>query len=195
MSYEHNHLKNLFLSESMSNSLFQLVLERGQLDEPKFSDKVLNKLWKRKEPETEHDINDIYTTIEYDEWDIGIDTERSACVYVSESKDFYKKFGDVHAQGAITFCIEDDETDEVVITHDIAAEGLTLCVDVCPHLGEEYPHVLRDIERKIPEDDDERYRYVLLVDECSVQSCEWEDLVEIFEQHDIILVSFKELMQ
>ena len=195
MSYEHNHLKNLFLSDSFANALFQTVLEREQYDEPKFADKVLKKVWKRKEQETEHDLNDIYTTIEYDEWDIGIETERCLCVYTSKCKDFYKKYGDVHSQDGITFCTEDDPN-EIVITQDVGrGEGLTLFVDVCPRLGEEYPHILRDIERKIPQDDDETHKYVLVVDECSVQSCEWEDLVDIFDRHDIALISFKELMQ
>lgn len=193
MSYKHNYLKNLFLSESYANALFQLVMERNAAEEPTFSDKILRRLWKKKEPEVDHDINDIVATIEYGEWDLGINTDRRVCVYTSESKDFEKKYGDFHNEQGITFCSEDDP-EEIVITQNFGPEEMTLCVDVCPHLGEEYPHVLRDLERKIP-DDDEDYRYVLLVDECTVESCEWEDLVEIFEQHDITLCSFKELMQ
>lgn len=195
MSYKHNCLKNLFLDESITNSLYQLVLERTRIGEPTFTNKTLNKLWKNKEQDTEHDINDVYTTIEYEEWDIGIEAERQVLVYTSESKDFQKKYGDCHSEGDVTFCVEDDDTDEVVITQDLGLEPVTLCVDVLTHLGEEYPHVLRDMTRKIPDDDDETHRYVLLVDECSVQSCVWEDLVEIFDQHDITLVSFKELVQ
>lgn len=193
MSFKHNSLKNLFLDESIANALYQLVLEREQLDEPKFTSKVLTKLWDRKEVDTDHDVNDVYATIEFGDWDIGIEADRRVLVYTSDSKDFHKKFGEYHTEGDVTFCIEDDPM-EVVITQDLGPEELTLYVDVIPKLGEEYPHVLRDMKRKIPEQDDEN-KYVLLVDECSVQSCVWEDLVEIFDQHDITLVSFKELMQ
>ena len=63
-----------------------------------------------------------------------------------------------------------------------------------PTLGEEYPYILRDIERKIPDDDDPSHRYALVVDKCDVESCSWEDLVDIFESHEIALVSFKEIM-
>lgn len=194
MSYEHNYLKNLFLSESYANALYQFVIERDSFEEPKFSDKILRRLWKKKEPETDHDINDICTTIEYGDWDIGIEAEGQVCMYTSESKEFCEKYGDFHTEEGVTFCSEDDPT-EVVITRNIGPGDITVCVDVCPNLGEEYPHILRDMERKIPDDDDLSYKYVLLIDECSVESCEWAELVDIFDQHDITLCSFKELMQ
>src|SRR5210317_452086 len=193
MSYNHNYLKNLFLSESYANALFQLGMERNAAEEPEFSDKILRRLWKKKEPEVDHDINDSAVTIENGEWYLGIETERRVCIYTCESKDFRKKYGDFYSEQGITFCSEDDP-EEVVITQNFGPDDMTLCVDVCPHLGEEYPHIIREMEHKIP-DDDENYRYVLLVDECTVESCEWEDLVDIFDQHDITLCSFKELMQ
>lgn len=194
MSYKHNYLKNLFLSDSYANALYQLVLERDAVDEPKFLCKTLRRLWKKKERELDHDINDIYATIEDGEWDLRIDADRRVCVYTGDSKDFHRKYEDVHTEQGVTFCVEDDY--EITMTQDHGPGEMTVCVDVCPHLGEEYPHILRDLERKIPEyDTDDSYRYALLVDECTVESCEWEDLVEIFDQHDITLCSFKELMQ
>jgi hypothetical protein len=194
MSYEHNYLKNLFLGDEYANALFQKVMEKSMYTEPEFSDKILRRAWARKEIETDHDINDVYTIIENDEWDIGIETSRNICMYASESKEFYKKFGDFHSEHGISFCSEDDPK-ELMITHDLGGEGTTLCVDVCKSLGEEYPYVIRDMERKIPDDTDDSCKYVLIVEECSVESCDWEDLVDIFDQHDITLVSFKELMQ
>lgn len=193
MSYKHNYLKNLFLSDSYANALYQLVLERGVVDVPKFQCKTLRRLWKNRESELDHDINDIYTTIESNEWDLRIDADRSVCVYIGESLDFEDKYEEVHAEQGVTFCTEDGY---VIMTHDQGSEELVLFVDVCPTLGEEYPHILRDMERKIPKDyPDDSYRYVLLVNECTVESCEWEDLVEIFDEHDITLCSFKEMMQ
>lgn len=195
MSYEHNVLKNFFLNEEYSNALFQKVLERSLEGHPELSDKILRRAWRRRVTETDHDINDIYTTIENGDWDIGVETERNILMYTSDSRDFYEKYGDFHSERGVTFCSE-DEPEELMITYDLGGDGTTLCVDVLEELGEEYPHILRDIKNKIPDDDEDgETRYVLLVDRCTVESCDWEDLVDIFDQHDIVLVSFKELMQ
>lgn len=195
MSYKHNYLKNLFLSDAYANALFQKVMERDSVP-PKFTEKTLRRAWKNRALETDHDLNEIVATIENGEWDIGVETVRNILVYSTDSTGhFVENYGDFYTDGPVSFVVEDDDLEELMITYDLGGEcGSTLCVDVCPHLGEEYPHVLRDLERKIPDVDDPSYKYVLLVDECTVESCDWEDLVDIFDQHDIVLVSFKELM-
>jgi len=192
MSFEHNSLKNLFLSDTYSNGLFHRVMER-ELTNPKFEDRTLRKLWKHREMDTEHDINDIISIIEFDEWDVGIETDRNILVYSGVSKDFSDNYGDFHREEGITFC-SDDDPEDIMMTAEIEGEGVTIHVDVCQTLGEEYPHILRDMERKIPDDDDETHRYALVVDKCEVESCSWEDLVDIFASHDIQLVSFKEIV-
>jgi hypothetical protein len=190
MSFEHNSLKNLFLSDTYSNGLFHRVMER-EASSPKFENRTLRKLWKHREVDIDHDINDIVSIIEFDEWDLCIETERNILVYTGVSKDFRRDFA---SESEVTFCADDDDPDIVMMTKDLGGEGVTIHVDVCPTLGEEYPHILRDIERKIPVDDDPSHRYALVVDKCEVESCSWEDLVDIFETHDIALVSFKEIM-
>ena len=194
MSFKHNYLKNLFLSDAYANALFQKVMERD-IESPKFTDKTLRRAWKNRDLETDHDLNEIVATIENGEWDIGVDTTRNILVYSTDScGNFIENYGDFHSNGNVSFVMEDDDLEELMITRDLGGDGSSLFVDVCPYLGEEYPHVLRDLKRKIPDSEDSSHKYVLLVDECSVESCEWEDLVDIFDQHDIVLVSFKELM-
>lgn len=189
MSFEHNSLKNLFLSDAYSNGLFHRVMEHDECV-PKFEDRLLRKIWKHRDMDVDHDMNDIVSIIEFDEWDIGIETERNILVYSGVSNDFEDTYGDHHQANGVTFYSEDGD---VTMTHNLGGEGVVIHVDVCPVLGEEYPHVLRDIERKIPDDDDENHRYALVVDKCEVESCSWEDLVDIFASHDIALVSFKEI--
>jgi hypothetical protein len=193
MSFEHNSLKNLFLSDVYSNGLFHRVMER-EIATPKFEDRNLRKIWKNREMDPDHDVNDIVSVIEFDEWDVGIETSRNFLVYSGVSKEFQEIYGDTfQSETGVTFC-SDDDPEDVMMTLDVGGEGVTIHVDVCPTLGEEYPHVLREIERKIPEDCDETHRFALVVDKCEVESCSWEDLVDIFESHDIALVSFKEIL-
>lgn len=193
MSFKHNYLKNLFLSDAYANALFQKVMERDSAP-PTLSDKTLRRAWKHRVVETDHDLNEIVATIENGDWDIGIETTRNILVYSSNKVgDFVDVYGDFHTEKGYSFSVEDDDGDELMITYDVGGSDETsMNVDVCPNLGEEYPFVLRAMKRKIPPDDDQIY--VLLVDECTVKSCDWKDLVDIFDQHDIALVSFKELI-
>jgi len=160
---------------------------------PRFDDRILRKIWKHREMDTDHDMNDIVSIVEFDEWDVGISTERNILVYTGNAGDFEDLYGEFHRSNGVTFCCEED-ADDVMMTHELPNEPVTIHVDVRPVLGEEYPYVLRDIERKIPDEDDASHRYALVVDKCEVESCSWEDLVDIFESHDIALVSFKEIM-
>jgi|SRR6056300_402573 hypothetical protein len=192
MAFEHNSLKNLFLIDTYCNGLFHRVMERDA-DVPKFENRILRKAWKNREMDLEHDLNDIFSIIEFDEWDVGVRTERNILLYTGVSRDFQKKYGDFHKESGVAFC-SDDDPDDVMMSLDLGGEGVTMHVDVCPTLGEEYPRVLRELVRKIPDDMDASCRYVLVVDECTVESCCWEDLVDIFDSHEIALVSFKEIL-
>jgi hypothetical protein len=192
MAFEHNSLKNLFLIDTYCNGLFHRVMERDA-PVPKFENRTLRKAWKNREMDLEHDLNDILSIIEFDEWDVGVRTERNILLYTGVSRDFQKKYGDVHKASGVAFC-SDDDPDDLMMSLDLGGEGVTMHVDVCPTLGEEYPRVLRELVRKIPDDMDASCRYVLVVDECTVESCSWEDLVDIFDSHEIALVSFKEIL-
>jgi hypothetical protein len=192
MSFEHNSLKNLFLISSYCNGLFHRVMERD-VRVPKFETRPLRRAWKNRDMDIDHDINDVVSIIEYDEWDIGVRTERNMLLYTGVCSGFQETYGDIHKEHGVTFC-SDDEPDEVMMSVDVGGDGVTVFADVRPTLGEEYPYVLREIEEKITDDDDPRYRYALVVDECTVESCAWEDLVDIFDSHDIALVSFKEIL-
>lgn len=190
MSFEHNSLKNLFLIDTYCNGLFHRVMERD-LRSPKFENRTLRKLWKHREMELDHDVNDIVSIIEYDEWDLGVRTDKNILLYSGVSHAFQREYGDVHKSRGVTFCSEDDPED-VMMSVDLGGDGVTIHVDVVTTLGEEYPHVLRELEQKIPDDSGDKY--ALVVDECTVESCSWEDLVDIFDSHDIALVSFKEIL-
>lgn len=195
MAFEHNSLKNLFLINAYCNGLFHRVMERD-VHVSKFETRALRRAWKNRDMDIDHDINEVLSIIEYDEWDIGVRTERNILLYSGVCPDFQTTYGDIHKERGVTFC-SDDEPDDVMMSVDLGGDGVTILADVRPTLGEEYPHVIRQIEEKIPDDeddDDSRYRYALVVDECTVGSCSWEDLVNIFDSHDIALVSFKEIL-
>ena len=192
MSFEHNSLKNLFLLDSYCNGLFHRVMERD-VSTPIFAKRKLRKAWKTREMDLDHDLNDITSIIEWDEWDVGVHTERNILLYTGVCPGFKGEFGDINRDGGVTFCC-DDEDDDVMMSVDLDGEGLTINVDVLTTLGEEYPRILRGICEKMDEDEDEGERYALVVDQCTVESCSWEDLVDIFDSHGIALVSFKEIL-
>jgi hypothetical protein len=190
MSFEHNSLKNLFLLDTYCNGVFHEVMGRD-LHVPKFENRTLRKLWKQREADLDHDLNDVVSIIEYDDWDVGVRTESNMLLYTGVSKTFEQEYGDLHKEHGVTFCSEDDPED-VMMSVDLGGDGVTIHVDVMTTLGEEYPRVIRELEQKIPEDSDDKY--ALVVDECTVESCSWEDLVNIFDSHDIALMSFKEIL-
>jgi hypothetical protein len=191
MTFEHNSLKNLFLIDAYCNGLFHRVMERDACV-PKFDTRTLRRVWKNRDMDIDHDLNDIVSIIEYDEWDLAVRTDRSILLYTGESSDFQDVYGDMYKQHGVTFCSDDDPVD-LMMSLDLGGDGVTIHADVLETLGEEYPRVLRELEAKIP-DDEPGHRYALVVDECEVESCSWEDLVDIFDSHNIALVSFKEIL-
>lgn len=191
MSFVHNNLKNNFLDDDFAKEYLDEVLS-DMFEDPTFRLKTLQKIVDQSEVLVNHEMNVLETVVETPPWDVTITAHSTHRVYVTDNEamieKFLNKFEDGYTEVGDTFFeyMEDEGKLYVTLRSD---EPIGLKIDCLVTLGEEYPSVIREVLRKKHEDEVPS----ILVGKCTVESCTWDELKDLFVRHGIYLVHIKDM--
>jgi hypothetical protein len=191
MSFIHNNLKNNFLDDDFAKEYLDEVLG-AIFEEPTFRLKTLQKIVDHSEVLVNHEMNVLETVIETPPWDVTINAHSTHRVFVTTDEvmiqKFLNKFEDGYTEIGETFFeyMEDEGKLYITLRGD---EPIKLKIDCLVTLGEEYPSVIGEVLHKKCEDD----VVSIFVGKCTVESCTWDDLKDLFGRHGIYLVHIKDM--
>lgn len=191
MSFVHNNLKNNFLYDDFAKEFLDEVLS-DMFEDPTFRLKTLQKIVDQSEVLVNHEMNVLETVVETAPWDVTINAHSTHRVYVTDNdvmiEKFLNKFEDGYTEVGDTFFeyMEDEGKLYVTLRND---EPIALKIDCLVSLGEEYPSVIQEVLHNKRGDEVAS----ILVGKCTVQSCTWDELKDLFSRHGIYLVHIKDM--